>query len=267
MALLIAGLLVDLAFNAAMPLAFKYLIDDAIPNRDVRCCGSILAVMVGGGLTAVAAAIGRDYLYARLGTQRDERPAPAHVRAPAAAVGRLLQGQRSATSWPASPPTWPRCKNAVISAVPEMILGVLGHRLHRPCCSLLGRSWRTDTLLGMPLLAGRPAAPRPAGRARRPRCATQEAGSPTRSRRTSAPSRSYGPSASAGIQIGAFRGQLDGFDRHSLRFNLLGYLVERTPNVAFLLLQIAVFGIGAVNGLRGELAVGALIAFNVDLAT
>jgi ATP-binding cassette subfamily B protein len=46
---------------------------------------------------------------------------------------------------------------------------------------------------------------------------------------------------------------------------VLAYLVERTPNLAFLLLQIAVFGFGAVKCFHGELTIGSLVAFNVML--
>ena len=66
-AVLIAGLVVELAFNAAMSPAFKYLIDGAIPDRDGRLLAIVLAVMMTAVLAAAGAAVGRDYLYARLG--------------------------------------------------------------------------------------------------------------------------------------------------------------------------------------------------------
>jgi ATP-binding cassette subfamily B protein len=52
----------------------------------------------------------------------------------------------------------------------------------------------------------------------------------------------------------------------SVHSNFLSYLVQRTPNVAVLILSLVVIGIGAVLSFGGSLTVGSLVAFQVLLA-
>lgn len=66
----------------------------------------------------------------------------------------------------------------------------------------------------------------------------------------------------AGARTAAFRKELDTLYHGTFRFSFLSYLVERTPNVAFLLLQVAVLAIGSVMAFRGSLEIGSLVAFN-----
>ncbi|MBK8121018.1 MAG: ABC transporter ATP-binding protein, partial [Sulfuritalea sp.] len=61
-----AALLIDVVYESAFPLALKLLIDRAIIPRDAAMLAGISAALVGLGLSAAAAAIFRDWLYARL---------------------------------------------------------------------------------------------------------------------------------------------------------------------------------------------------------
>lgn len=59
-------LLVDVAYESAFPLALKVLIDRAIVPQDMRALGVIATALISVALATATAAIGRDYLYARL---------------------------------------------------------------------------------------------------------------------------------------------------------------------------------------------------------
>ena len=61
-----AGLLLEAAFTASIPLAFRLLIDRAIVPRDTQMLTTLLALLTIGVVIAIAAGLGRDYLYARL---------------------------------------------------------------------------------------------------------------------------------------------------------------------------------------------------------
>src|SRR5690606_30818643 len=66
----------------------------------------------------------------------------------------------------------------------------------------------------------------------------------------------------ARAQIGEFRGRLDVVYRTSFRFNVLAYLVERFPNVSFLLIQLTVTAIGSYKAFHGTMTIGTLVSFN-----
>jgi ATP-binding cassette, subfamily B, bacterial len=66
--LILGGLLVEMAFNSAVPMSFKYLVDYAIVPRDEKVLIVILAGLTGGGVVVSAAGLGCDYLYARFST-------------------------------------------------------------------------------------------------------------------------------------------------------------------------------------------------------
>ena len=67
--LLIVGMLLDLLFDTALRLSFKFLIDEALIPQNYSLLLSLLAGLSGGIVIAAIAAVGRDYLYARLGTR------------------------------------------------------------------------------------------------------------------------------------------------------------------------------------------------------
>ena len=74
--LLIVGMLLDLLFDTALRLSFKFLIDEALIPQNYSLLLSLLAGLSSGIVIAAIAAVGRDYLYARLGTRvvNDLRP-------------------------------------------------------------------------------------------------------------------------------------------------------------------------------------------------
>jgi len=259
---LVIGLVVELAFNATMPLAFKYLIDEAIPERDGRLLWIVLTVMAAAVLMAGAAAIGRDYLYARLGSSvmNDLRLRMfEHLqRLSAGYYGDQKVGDvtaRFSTDLAA-------VRSAVVYAVPETVLGGLGIVVYSGVLLFLEPVLAVVTILGFPLLLIGPHVL--GGRAEREsrEVGDEEArmGSTVQEAvEASALIRAYGL---ADTKVKAFREELDSLYGHSFRFNLLSYLVERTPNVSFLILQVAIVAVGSVMAFRGSLEIGSLVAFN-----
>lgn len=67
-ALILFGSLLEMVFNALVPLSFKFLIDSALPNKSQHDLLMILMFLVGGLVIVSLAALGRDYLYAQVGS-------------------------------------------------------------------------------------------------------------------------------------------------------------------------------------------------------
>jgi ATP-binding cassette subfamily B protein len=263
--LLLAGLLIDLAWAVLFGMSFQYIVDEAIAKHDETLLWTVLIGLVAAALISAMAAIGRDYLYARLGTSvmNDLRLRMfEHLQRLSAGYYSKIQigdiMSRFSTDLAA-------VQNAVILAIPETILGTLG--LVTISTLLFIFSWQLAlvTVLGLPLamLGPRILGPRAERDSYLVRHEEAKIASTVQENVSAQPViRAF---SLAPLQLGAFRSQLRSFYKISLRFNVLAYLVERTPNLAFLLLQIAVFGFGAVQCFHGKLSLGSLIAFNVLL--
>jgi ATP-binding cassette subfamily B protein len=261
--LLLAGLLIDLAWTVVFGMSFQYVIDEAITKHDETLLWTVLIGLVAAALLTAVAAIGRDYLYARIGTSvmNDLRQRMfEHLQQLSASFYSRMQigdiMSRFSTDLSA-------VQNAVILAIPETILGTLG--LLTISTLLFIFSWQLAlvTVLGLPLalIGPRFLGPRAERDSYLVRHEEAKIASTVQENVSAQPVvRAF---SLAPLQINGFRRQLDGFYKVSLRFNVLTYLVERTPNLAFLLLQIAVFGFGAVKCFRGELSIGSLVAFSM----
>ena len=261
--LLLGGLLIDLAWTVLFGMSFQYVIDEAITKHDEGLLWTVLIGLVAAALLTGMAAIGRDYLYARIGTSvmNDLRQRMFdHLQQLSAGfyskvqIGDIMA--RFSTDLLA-------VQNAVILAIPETILGTLG--LLTIATLLFVFSWQLAlvTVLGLPLALLGPhfLGPRAERDSYLVRHEEAKIASTVQENVSAQPViRAFGL---APLQIGGFRYQLRNFYKVSLRFNVLSYLVERTPNLAFLLLQIAVFGFGAVKCFRGELTIGSLVAFSM----
>jgi ATP-binding cassette subfamily B protein len=66
--LIFCGLLMEMAFSAAVPMSFKYLVDYAIVPHNGRILFIILAVLAVSLIAASTAGLGLDYLHARFST-------------------------------------------------------------------------------------------------------------------------------------------------------------------------------------------------------
>lgn len=263
--LLLAGLLIDLAFSVLFSLSFQYVIDEAIAKRDEQLLWSILIGLLVAVVIAATVAVMRDYLYARLGTSvmNDLRlrmfehlQRLSHNFYTRMQVGDVLA--RFSTDLGA-------VQNAVILAIPETILGILGVLTISTLLFIFSWQLALITVIGLPLASLGPQLLGP--RAERDSYLVRH----EEAQVASTVQENLGAHAVvrafqlAPEQTTRFRAKLRSLYRLGLRFNLTTYLVERTPNLTFLLLQIAVFGFGAVKTFHGELSLGSLVAFNILL--
>ena len=260
--LLLAGILIDLAYTLAVPSSMEFLIDEAIVKRNHELLVILLGSLIAAVVVASVAAIGRDYLYAKLGTSvmRDLRLQMfRHLQRLSAnyyaktRVGDIMA--RFSTDLVA-------VQNAVILAVPETIVGSLGILIS--IALLVRLEWQlallTVGLLPILLIGPRMLGPRAERGSYRLRDEEAKISSEVQENiGAQAVVRAFGL---ASARVGAFQERLDVVYRTGLRFNLLSYLVERTPNVSFMLLHMAVFSVGVLKAYDGDLSVGKLIAFN-----
>jgi ATP-binding cassette subfamily B protein len=66
--LILGGLFIEMAFNSAVAMSFKYLVDDAIVPRNEKVLFAILAGLTVGVVVVSAVGLGCDYLYAKFTT-------------------------------------------------------------------------------------------------------------------------------------------------------------------------------------------------------
>jgi ATP-binding cassette subfamily B protein len=149
--LLLAGLMIDLAWTVLLGMSFGYVLDEGIAKKDEALLLTVLLGLFAAALLTAAVAVGRDYLYARLGTSvmNDLRLRMfEHLQKLSASyysriqVGDLMS--RFSTDLGA-------VQGAVILAIPETILGALG--IVTITVLLFLYSWQLAllTVLGMPL--------------------------------------------------------------------------------------------------------------------
>ena len=260
--LLFVGLLVDLGFTALMPMSLKVLIDSAIEPRDAGMLWLLIGVLVGAVVIAGAVAVARDYLYARLGTavlndlrlrmfehlQRLSAGFYARAR-----VGDIMA--RFSTDLLS-------VQNAVVLAVPDTILGFIGIVLYSSLLFYLEWQLALLSVVCLPLLLIGPRILGPRAEAASFKVREEEARSATMVQENINAQPVVRAFGLAGAQISDFRRQLGVVYRSGFRFSLLAYLVERSPNVSFLLIQLAVTAVGAYKAFEGTISIGTLVSFN-----
>ncbi len=265
--LLLLGILIDLAFTVGLASSMEYLIDDAIGAHDTELLWQLLIGLTIAVLVAAVAAVARDYLYAKLGTAvvNDLRLRLfEHLQQLSAnfyaktKVGDIVA--RFATDLAA-------VQNAVVLAIPETLIGVLGVALSAVLLFRLEWQLALITVMALPVLTIGPRILGP--RAERASLALRQEEAAV----VSAVQENIGaqPVVKAfGLQrseVAGFSTRLEGTFDAGLRFNILSYLVERTPNVSFMLLHVVVLGIGVFKTFEGQLEVGQLVTFNALTVT
>ncbi len=263
--LLVAGLALDLAVGATLPLLFRTVVDDAVPAQDRDLLVTLLVVMTVLGVASAAAAVARDRIYAELGARvlRDLRmrmfahlqrlPTDFFGRTTPADVSSRFAGDLAAVH------------EAVVYAMPEVLIGLAAVGVYGTVLWTVDPDLALLTLLGLPLLL---IGPRFFGRrAEAASAAVREdealvVGAVAENVTVHRVVAAYDL---AQQQTEAFAARTERLYRTSVRFNIASYLAERAPNVTFALLQIGIGAAGAMKAYSGDLAVGALIAFNALL--
>ena len=259
-ALIGLGLILEAAFTASVPLAFRVLIDRAIVPRDTVLLMRLVAALSIGVVIIAAIGLARDYLHARVcslvlrdlrarifnqlhrlspdNSARDDGSETAHFSSDLAAIEHALV---SAVSWALLPSL-----DVIIGTV---LLFVLEWRL-----ALIAVLVFPLALIGPHLVAPRAAR---AGRDRK----NLEAGV----------LRDVLENIASRVMVRAFGLEAvmrDRFHRRaadlvdiSTRTGYLSALVERSAGIGILFLQVVVLGVGALMAFDGMLTIGTLVSF------
>ena len=260
-AIIALGLLLEGAFTASVPLAFRLLIDRAIVPRDTRLLTMLLATLIVGVVIVAVAGLWRDYLYARLCSRilrdlRIDMLDHLHRLSPNdtgndddASIAAHFSTDLAAVEY------------AIVSAAPWALLPVLDVILGTTL--LFALEWRLALIatLVFPLaLLG-------------PRFISSRASSASYTRKTveSNVLKDVQENLAARQVVRAFglerwmrarfTRRVDDLVTVSTRTAFLGALVERSAGIGILFLQVVVLGIGALMAFEGQLTIGTLVSF------
>ena len=261
-ALLTFGMLVDLAFENGLALSLKFLIDDAIVPRNSDSLVLIISALVAFGVVYGLTAIGRDYLYAQVGTDLlndirermfrhvQELPLTVYERLRPGDITSRFSGDLSTV------------ESAVVVALPAGALALLGLLVGAVLMFVL--QWKLALVATAALPLGL-LFPRLLG-ARTSRAAY--AVKQRQSEIANVVNENVGAQhvvKAFGLQQAATRSfsmELARLRPLGTRASFLGWMMERTPNLSIVAVHIAVLWVGAVFAIHGQLSVGSLVAFN-----
>ncbi len=256
-----ALLLLEMAFQASVPLAFKVLVDRAVGERDLRLLLQILAGLAAGVVLVTSGGLLRDRLYAELGSRvlgdlrlrlfehLQRLSMDFYARARAGDVLSRFSNDLAAL------------EHALTSAIPWGVLPALDVLIST--LLLFWLDWRLAliAMLVWPLsLAGpRVLAPR-AGQASYAR--KQREGEVLSNVHQNLQAQPVVQAFSLQpLARRAFAALNDVLGRSAARFSFLSALVERSGHLGIQVLQVVVLGAGAYMAFEGLLSVGSLAAF------
>jgi ATP-binding cassette subfamily B protein len=258
-ALIAVGLVVEAAFTASVPLAFRLLIDRAIVPRDTALLTWLVAALTVGVVAVAAIGLARDHLHARvcslvLRDLRGRMFEQLHRLMPSAAGGDGSEAAHFSSDLAA-------VENALVSAVPLAVLPSLDVIIGTVL--LFALDWRLALIAALvfpvALVGPHLVAPR-AMRASHDR-KNVEAGvlrDVQENIAARAMVRAFGLEAMMRARFARRAGDLVDI---SARTGFLGALVERSAGIGILFLQVVVLGVGALMAFGGVVTIGTLVAF------
>jgi ATP-binding cassette subfamily B protein len=261
-ALILAGLLLDLALTTAMPMSFKLLIDRAIVPHDGRLLLELIVALVVLALLASLAGLGRDYLYAEIGARvmGDLRRA-LYAKLERLSVGYYARTQAGDVIARFSGDL-AGVESIVTSSVPIATLAALNVVVSVALLFVLEWRLAAISLIGLPLglLAPRAFTARASAASYlRKRDEGKVLGFVNESIGAQAVIKGFGLHA---LLFERFRTLTRDLVASSLRIGLYAALVERSAQIAIVVLELSVIGCGAYLAFAGSLSIGALVAFH-----
>ncbi len=259
--LILGGLLIDMAFYAAVPMSFKYLVDCAIVPRNGKILVAILTGLTVGLVLTTAASLGCDYLYAKFTTgllnalrwrmfeHLQRLSMNFFARAPAADI--LARFSTDLVS----------CERALGSALEGCALPALDLGLSAILLFLL--DWRLGLIAMLAIPAGfmgpRLITPRAtaAGYLRK-QSDSQTASTVQENISGQSLIKAFSLEKS---MLAQFTERLAHLAAASLRVSFLSALIEWSAGIGTLVVQVLVLGVGGYMAFRGQLSIGSLAAF------
>jgi ATP-binding cassette subfamily B protein len=260
-AIIVLGLLIEAAFNAAVPYSFKFIVDRSLMGGDYRFLVLVLIALGAGAIAVPIIGLFRDYLYARMqaAVLTDIREAlfshlqrlstGFHGRAQrgdlisrfSSDLASVEQAMTAAIPWGITP--------SLDVVVTSVLLFVLDWRL-----ALMAMLIFPLCLIGPRFFAVRASA---AGFQRR-----QDEGSMLASVQESlATHRVTEAFGLAKYSFDKFRSDSERLARSMLRVGFLSALVERSAGVGVMIIHVLVLGIGSHMAFTDRLTIGTLASF------
>ena len=255
------GLLVDIAFDAMLPLSLKFIIDDAIVPRRFDVLAKILFALVTGGILVALSQVGRDYLYAYLAAHvLDDLRRKLYSHLQGLSLG-FYARVRTTEIMARFSTDLAAVENAIVMALPAAMMATLG--LIVSATILIVLQWRLAlvAVLGVPLCVIVPRLVSPhalragyvmKGKQSRLSAMIQEhiAAQPV--------IKAFGL---VPVFAPGFTQTAAALRESAKRANFLAYFMERAPNIGVLTFNIALIAVGAYLTINGRLSIGALVSF------
>ncbi len=254
--------LITCAFESVLlPLIFRTLIDDVLTPRDEALLVQLLVGLLLAGVVYAVVSVARDILHARVSqailvsirerlyTHLQRQSVGFHARTPTATLLSHFTTDLTAL------------EHSLVGGVMWGLTAVFGLILSGSL--LFALEWRL-ALLAVAGLSLSTVGPWLLGRR------ASHASSVLQEEQARLASRIHEDLAAhttvlafgmQGNLLTRFRAQLAGFYQTSARAQVLGALVERTPNIAMLAFNLAVLTVGAILVIRGSMTVGSLVSF------
>jgi len=259
--LILGGLLIEMAFNAAVPMSFKYLVDSAIVPRNEQVLLGILAGLTIGVVVVSAAGLGCDYLYAKFSTsilndlrwrlfQQLQRLSMNYfARSPAADILARFSTDLAAF------------ETALELAVVEC--GLPGLELILSAFLLFTLNWQLAliAMLAVPICLLGPRLITPRAVKAGYQCKQDQAntsGSVQENIASQPVIKAFGLEKSMRAR---FAERIARLAAASLKVSFLTSLIERTAGIGTLILQVVVMAAGAYMAFHDQLSIGSLVAF------
>ena len=259
--LILCGLLIEMAFNSAVPMSFKYLVDYAILPRNETILMAILAGLAASLIVAAAAGLALDYLYAKFSTavMNDLRwqmfthlqrlSMNFFARSQAADITARFSNDLTSFDHALGLVLDGCVLPAMDAALTVLLLFILDWRL-----GLIAMLALPACFVGPRLLTPRATA---AGYLRK-RSESQTASTVQENISGQSVIKVFSLEKS---MLARFAERLAHLATVCLRVNFLSSLIERTAYVGTLVVQVLVLGVGGYMAFRGQLSIGSLAAF------
>jgi ATP-binding cassette subfamily B protein len=267
MAAIASGLIVEVAFNAAFPLSFKFLIDGALIDRDHRVLVLILALLGVGVVIASAAGFARDYLYAQVSSSALGNLRLAlfnhlqwlsmdfYARSRVGAILSRFSGDLAAV------------ESAMAMALPWGVLPSLEILSSTALLFYLDYRLALIAMLIWPLslIGPRYFAPRAVKASFRKRELESATLSVVQEAVVAQPVvKAYSLEAPL---LAGFSQRNAGLLRSAVRVGFLSAMVERSAGISILMLNVFIIGVGSYRVFNGHLSVGTLVSFETVFLT
>ncbi len=248
--------------SALLPLVFRFVIDDVLAPRDETLLVPLLISLIAAGVLYAVVSVTRDVIHARwaqtiLAAVRERLYA--HLQRQSVGFHTRVQTPTLVAHFTTDLAS---VESALTGSVPWVLTGVFG--LAMSAALLFTIEWRLALLalvgLGLSTVG-------PALLGRRAKLASmvvyeQQAKMAARVHEDLAAHQTVLAFGLQGNLLSRFRRQLANYYALSAHAQILGALVERTPNLAMLAFNLTVLGVGTFLVFGGSMSMGALVSFH-----